>query len=85
MNLSPMRGGNGESQQWEGVTRNTQPGTRLFPVRVVFVSGARPMYETIRAASKEEAHRFAITRYPNANPRLTKVLDKKDAESVRLK
>lgn len=85
MNLSPTRGDTTDSRQWEGVIRNTKPGTKLFPVRVVFTSGARPMYETIRAASRAEAKRFAINRYPNADPDRTHVIEGEQAIALGLK
>jgi hypothetical protein len=43
------------------------------------------MYETIRAASRAEAKRFAIKRYPNADPDRTHVIEGEQAIALGLK
>lgn len=50
----------------EGITRTTEPGTRLWPVEIRW-PGVRPMRCTIRATSKRQARQFAERRHPNAS------------------
>ena len=50
----------------EGLTRTTDPRSRLWPVTVTFTTGARPLRTTIRAVSANQAEAFARARHPYA-------------------
>jgi hypothetical protein len=80
-----MRDTKGNSNQWEGVTKNTDPGTKLFPVCVFFKTGIKPMYETIRAVSHEQALEFAAARYPGCDIGKTRKASKNAGRSQRKK
>lgn len=54
------------SHTGEGITRTSSPKARLWPVTVTFLTGMRPLRETIRAVSSGQAERFARARHPNA-------------------
>lgn len=49
----------------EGITRTTEPGSRLWPYQVTF-PGNKPMRGSVRAASKRQAERFLQARHPQA-------------------
>lgn len=51
----------------EGITRSSEPGTRLWQVEVKWPTARRPMRCTIRATSKKQAHLFASRRHPDAS------------------
>ena len=59
----------------EGITYTSAKAASLFPVRVVFTTGGRPMASTIRATSAEQALQFALARHPAADPSRTTVID----------
>ena len=50
----------------EGITRTSNPKAKLWPVTITFVTGMRPLRETIRARGPLQAEQFARARYPHA-------------------
>jgi hypothetical protein len=49
----------------EGISRTSEPNTKLFRLRVEFASSL-PLVETIRARTPKQAQKFARNRYPGA-------------------
>ena len=65
----------------EGITRTSEIGAELFPVRVVFIAGP-PMVCTVRARDSRQALRFALARHPNADVNRCRVLGKLEARAL---
>lgn len=72
----------GPDQAGEGITRTTDSGARLFPVRVEFHQGPA-MTCTVRARDSRQALRFALNRHPNADPNRCRVIGSLEAKAIR--
>lgn len=68
-------------QMGEGITRTSEPGTQLFPVRIEFPQG-QPMTCTVRARDSRQALRFAMARHPSADFNRCRVIGPLEARAI---
>ncbi len=61
----PWQDGETAARLGEGISRNSDKGTRLYRLRIEF-KGMLPMIDVIRARDLRQAQRFARNRYPSA-------------------